>query len=148
MLSGISYHYKVRFLMSTNLQKVKYWSVSNLYSNLACFKMVFVFDDFFQKINSWKMKQYWIQPRWNKQNNLVSVSNSRLKRFKSKNWMTTKRKRNLFKGRVHCFSMQVVKQLLSIYWKKNLVPTHLVVFEKNAKKRTFKSEKWRHRAEG
>jgi len=50
---------------------------------------------------------------------------------------------------MQCFSMHVVinKQVFSLKsWKKNLAQIRLVVFEKYAKKRTFNSEKWRHRA--
>jgi len=55
------------------------------------------------------------------------------------------------KGRVHCFSMQVVMNkcfLLFLNPKKSLAQIRLVVFEKNAKNAHFNSKKLRHRTEG
>jgi len=52
------------------------------------------------------------------------------------------------KGRVHCFSMQVVmNKCFLLNPEKNLTQIRLVVYEKT-QKRTFKSEKCRHRAKG
>jgi len=54
----------------------------------------------------------------------------------------------LLKGRVHCFSMQVViNKCFLLNPEKKLAQIRLIVFEKNAKTH-FNSEKWRHRAEG
>jgi len=47
-----------------------------------------------------------------------------------------------FKGRAQCFSMQVVmNKCFLLNPEKNLAQIHLVVFEKNAKKAHFNSEK-------
>jgi len=53
-----------------------------------------------------------------------------------------------FKGRVHCFSMQVKMNKCSPkFWKKfGSDPSYH--FRKTRKKRTFNSKKWRQRAKG
>jgi len=57
--------------------------------------------------------------------------------------MVSKKKEKDLKGRVHCFSMQVVMNKCFL-----LNSEKKFVFKKNSKKCTFNSKKWRHRAEG
>jgi len=53
------------------------------------------------------------------------------------------------KGRVHCFSMQVgVDKCFLLNPEKNFGVDPFCRFWEKRKKRTFNSEKWRHRAEG
>jgi len=54
-----------------------------------------------------------------------------------------------FKGRVHCFSMQVVmNKCILLNSKKKFGADLSCRFWEKRKKCTFKSEKWLHRAEG
>jgi len=55
---------------------------------------------------------------------------------------------HVIKGRVHCFSMQVVvNKYFLLNPEKNFGVDPSCRFREKRKKRTFNSEKWRHRAE-